>query len=163
MGTDGQVYCDTVVPINILGLLTRLQTLHLSTGLGSKANEADVDLGWISSLKSLQDLSIPFGCSRSDVIQHATLLTNLTRLDIFVFCEHLDEAPVVNADIQWHRLRALQTLSICSVRLKLGDGFAGLLQLCHLSSIHFTSSTFDGKNNIASELLAALTNKFDIF
>lgn len=138
-GNNGHMYWDvemSLVPTNITGLLTRLQTLHLSTGLGGEANVVKADLRWIASLTSLQDLSIAFGHSRGDVVQHAALLTNLTRLAIFGFCEHVDEAPVVNVDIDWHRLHALQELSICSVRIQLGNEFAGLLRLCHLTSVH---------------------------
>lgn len=64
-----------------------------------------------------------------------------------------------------YRLHALHDLSICNVQVQLCNGFAGLLilQLCHLRFIQFAGSRFDGKNNIESELLAALTNKFAIF
>ena len=58
----------SAVPTNMIGLLTQLQTLQLSTGLGSKANVAEIDLQWISNsfLTSLhvQDLSVAFGRSR---------------------------------------------------------------------------------------------------
>ena len=52
-----------------------------------------------------------------------------------------DELPVANVDIEWHRLHALQDLSICHVRLQLGQGTVGLLQLHHLRHISFAGSS----------------------
>ena len=63
---------------------------------------------------------------------------------------------------EWHRLHALQDLSICSVRLQFGNGVAGLMHLYHLKSVSFAGSTFDGINNTEPELLAAFIDKFAI-
>lgn len=76
---------------------------------------------------------------------------------------HANLVQYVNADIEWQKLPALPSLAIWNVRLQLGMGFAGILQLCHLSSVEFTGSTFQCKDSIEAEALAALTNKFAIF
>ena len=151
----------SVVPTH-LGSLTQLHTLHLSTGRCAQSPaHSPAEVEWISNLVSLQDLCIYFSGSRTDVLQHAPLLTKLTALEILgVSSEAL--APIMNVDIDWHKLHALQSLSLRYVKLQLGMGFAGILELCHLSSVHFRGSTFEGKDNLEAEVLAALTNKFAI-
>ncbi|KAL3155098.1 hypothetical protein ABBQ38_011160 [Trebouxia sp. C0009 RCD-2024] len=149
------------VPAKI-ALLTRLHTLHLTTGDGEKA----ANLEWISNLTSLHALSVSFGISYGQVAQHALPLTNLTQLSIQGLPYSLDEpfaamagnevdpVYVLNIDVGWHRLQALQELFLCDCKLKLGSGVAGLFQLHRLRHISFAGSTIhDGKDH---ECFAAL-------
>ena len=135
---SGHLYLDTdlnQVPERLV--LSQLHTLQLSTGVG----ERPANLGWISELSCLQDLSISFGISYGQVMQHALQLTRLTRLSITGLTYSLDEAYVAIAgneidqvyvlsiDVEWQRLQALQELFIFGCKLKLGSSVAGLLQL----------------------------------
>ena len=157
---NGQLYWDmnmSVSPTNI-ALPTQLQALRLSTG--SKAFH-HADLSWISNLIFLQELSIFCPVSHGDVLQQASPLTKLTSLEIWNFSDH--QAPIVNADIEWHRLHALQSLYLFNMTLQLGSGFADILQLCHLRVLRFPGCKVEVKDNIEAEVLAALTSKFAVF
>ena len=150
---NDQLYLDedlTLFPTDI-GLLTRLQTLSLCTG--SHAEAANVE--WISQLTSLQGLTLSFGGSHRNLIQASSLLTKLTHLNVEFSgpCE----ASVLSIDIAWHRLQALQDLSICNFRLELGDGVADLPKLLHLTKISFVGSTT--RNDRDRDLFGALVNK----
>ena len=129
----------SLVPSNI-GLLTQLHTLEL----GTDSAEQDVaNLEWITQLTYLQNLSISCcRCNHRTNFEHVSLLTKLTRLQILGLPTHgwIDELPVANLDIEWHRLRALQDLFTCHVRLQLGQGTIGLLQLQDLRHNSFAGS-----------------------
>lgn len=99
--------------------------------------------------------------SRGDVLQQASPLTKLTSLEIWNFSPH--QARILNADIEWHRLHALQQLYLFNLTLQLGSGFADILQLCHLSVVRFPACKVEVKDNIEAEVLAALTKKFASF
>ena len=157
MDSNEKEYLDadlSVIPTNI-ELLTQLHTLHLSTssdeGIAHTAN-----LGWISHLTSLQDLSISCDRSRGQVLQDVLSLTRLTRLDILGLSDSLNK--VLDLNIEWHRLQALQELSLCKCRLHLGHDVAGLLQLHHLRHISFAESTIDSPDD--DECFAALMYNF---
>lgn len=143
--SNDQVYLDgdlSLVPTNI-DLLTQLHTLYLSTTSNASG---PASLGWISKLVTLQDLSISFGSSHDQVLQHAAVLTRLTSLYILGLDSHLDEPYVLDIDIDWDRLQALQDLSICFCSLKLGHKVAGLLKLHCLKHISFGGSTVHDGN-----------------
>ena len=144
---DKEVYLDedlSIVPSN-MRLLTQLHTLHLDT---DTPTDNCAYLHWVSEITSLQDLIICFSSSDINVVQCASMLTRLTRLQIRGLCATPDEPPAVNVDIDWHRLQALQELSICTVKLKLGNSVAGLVQLRHLRLSSFIGITFDGQHVI---------------
>ena len=67
-----------------------------------------------------------------------------------------DETLLLDLSIEWHRLQALQELSIRRFRLKFGDGVAGqgLLQLPHLRQISIAGSLCDDQQD--NEQFAAL-------
>lgn len=109
---------------------------------------------WIDQLTSLQDLSLYFGRSHRNVLHAASLLTKITRLDMSGQCGNLGEASVLSIDIGWHRLQALQDITLCSVRLKFGDGVAGLSKVQHLTQISFVGSTTH--DNTDKDAFAAL-------
>ena len=141
------VYLNTylsVVPINI-DLLTQLHTLELRTDSGT---EGFTNLEWVTELTCLQELSLTSCCC--DVIQHVTVLTKLTCLKVSGQPHQMQrlELPDANLDIEWHRLKDLQDLSICDVntshilKLQLGQGFASLLQLDCLRQVSFEGRFF---------------------
>lgn len=113
--------------------LTRLHTLHLSS------NAEDLpSLAWMSGLTSVKSLSISGSSSLDCVVQHASLLTQLTQFHISARPEY--ETSVLDVDMKWHRLQALQNLSIHGFTMNLGPGIAGLLQLQDLRQILFAGS-----------------------
>ena len=65
---------------------------------------------------------------------------------------------MANVDIEWHRLHVLQDLSICRVRLQLGQGIVGLLQLHHLRHISFAGSSVHSDKD--RECFAGLMHTF---
>ncbi|KAL3156276.1 hypothetical protein ABBQ32_012549 [Trebouxia sp. C0010 RCD-2024] len=130
-----------------LGGLTRLHTLKLGSNV---QNIPSVE--WISGLTSLKDLSICGRSSLDGVVQHASVLTQLTRLDISAPFEF--EMSILDIDMEWHRLKALQDLSINNVVLRFGPGVAGLLQLQHLKQVSFTGNRTLGEAD--NEYLCAL-------
>lgn len=137
----------TVVPANI-ELLTQLHTLHLS----SYADFIRLStFQWVSSLTSLQDLSISFHRSQVRMLQHVSPLTNLTCLAVVGLS--VNDRPLVSLDIEWQRLQALQELSICTVRAELGHVPAGLLLLQHLRQISFAGSVVHGANRYFAALI----------
>jgi len=123
--------------------LTQLHKLHLSTGeiedLCGVAN-----LCGISQMIPLADLSMSFGKCDEDIMQSVTLLTNLTRLAVKGLgdCEETE----VNINIAWHKLRALQELSICNCTMRLGRRIRGLLELDKLQQISFEDSSVSDCN-----------------
>ena len=129
-----------------IGLLTQLHTMDLTV---SSNLDGRINLEWNSALTCLQDLSISFSGSHGKMLQHAAVLTNLTSLDITSrnAPSDPDGMSVLSIKIKWHRLQSLQCLSIRGVRLELGDGVAGLLQLHHLRKILFAGSMTDGEQN----------------
>ena len=146
MGDNNDVYFDpslTQVPASI-GLLSQLHTLVLSS---ARAPKYGADLDWVSELMSLQNLSMSFGCSSlRNIIQHVSLLTKLTCGKVSG-PEPFSELPVANFDIEWHRLQALQELSICQVELQIGQGFASLSQLPCLRQISLVGSSFHSERD----------------
>ena len=108
---------DVVGMSSSFGFPTQLERLQLSTGTSHPAS-----LEGISNLISLQELGIflteTYHSSDSDsnsdidrdsdVLQHVSLLTQLTYLTISTRGHFCGEAPMVNVDIEWHRLHALQ-------------------------------------------------------
>ena len=148
---NGDVYLDkdlSLSPDN-LGQLAQLHTLHLET-----SEEEFPSLSWISVLKTHQHLTIYIrGCNDSPV-EPASWLTNLTHLDIYAESQlDNEEDPVLNIDVAWDKLQALQILSICFFRLQLGLGVGGLLQLPQLREISVYGSTVIDPDN---ECFAAL-------
>ena len=146
-GNNAYVYLDrglSVVPTNI-GQLTQLRTLHLSTDMGSNVRPAE--LSWVFELTSLQELSMSFNAGNADMLQHVSMLTKLTCLDItgFEMCI-LDQLLDVN--VKWHKLQALSELFIHHKRLLLGDNFHGLLQLPKLQEVSFKGSFVHGSSDI---------------
>ncbi|KAA6419595.1 MAG: hypothetical protein FRX49_10520 [Trebouxia sp. A1-2] len=129
--------------------LTQLHKLHLSTG-GRSSIDLDgvANLCWISQMTPLADLSMSFGKCYEDIMQGVTLLTNLTRLAV----EGLDkfEERDVNVYIAWHKLQALQELSICNCTMQLGPGIGGLLKLDKLQQISFEDSCLGSDYNISN-------------
>ena len=115
-----------------MGLLTQLHKLHLSTG-EIEDHFGVANLSWISQMTPLADLSMSFGKCDEDIMQGVTLLTNLTRLAVIGLddCEETE----VNINIAWHKLQALQELSICNCSMQLGPGIGGLLKLDKLQQI----------------------------
>ncbi|KAL3152699.1 hypothetical protein ABBQ38_012292 [Trebouxia sp. C0009 RCD-2024] len=130
-----------------LGGLTRLHTLDL----GSNAQNLP-SLAWISGLTSLKDLSICGRSSLAEVVQHASVLTQLTRFHISAPIEY--ETSILDIDMEWHRLKALQDLSINKFTVNFGPGVAGLLQLQHLKQVSFAGSRTLGEDD--NEYLCAL-------
>lgn len=146
-GTNPEAHINkalTVVPANI-ELLTQLHTLHLC----SYADPVRLsNFHWVSSLTSLQDLSITFHRSHVRMLQHASKLTCLA-----IVGRSVNDCPVVSLDIEWKRLQALQELSICTVRAELGHEPAGLLLLQHLRQISFAGSSVHGANRCFAALI----------
>ena len=138
-GNNGYVYMNrnlSVVPTNI-GLLTQLQTLHLSTG-GVEVEPAE--LKWVSELTSLHNLSMHFDHGPDDILQHVLLLTKLTYLEVSGVDAMVDVCPL-QVDLEWHKLQALCKLFIDMKRLRLGKDVLGLLQLPKLQEVSFADST----------------------
>lgn len=155
-GNNAYVYLDrnlSVVPVNICEL-AQLQSSHLST---ESADVAPVELKWVSELTSLQHLSMHFDHGRGDILQHVSLLTKLTYLDISGF-DAMDEAYLLYVDIEWHKLRELRKLLIETKRLCLDHTVSGLLLLPKLQSVSFADSTVHGPD--ATSSFAALIYKF---
>lgn len=147
MFDKGNVYIDQDLSLSHsnLGLLGQLHTLHLSS-----TEEETPSLSWISVLTSLRELNIFTGSCNSSLAEHVSWLTNLTCLEIRAATQNYDDfAPVLNIDVGWDNLQALQILSICFFRLQLGTGrgIAGLLQLPHLRELSFDGSMIDGSDN----------------
>ena len=99
-----------------------------------------------------------FEYSDGNVLQHASLLTKLTCLDIVKLVEDPDQTSVLDVDIQWHRLQALQDLTIEGFGLRLGGGISRLLQLPCLRQVSFAGSTTHGPDD--TECFAALVYSF---
>lgn len=141
--SDNNAYLDRALCLTpaSIGLLTQLHRLDLST---YHYAEDFANLEWVMELTSLQDLSMSFCmCSPINVVQHVSVLTKLTRLIVLGQPDSVsEELPGADINIEWFRLQAMQELSICQVRLKLGQGVAGLLQLHCLKQISFAGSTF---------------------
>ena len=145
MDSNDQVLLDcdlSLIPVR-MELLKKLHTLYLSTG--SNASRP-ASLGWIIKLGTLQDLSISFGSSLSQVLHHASVLPMLTSLHILGLDSDLDAPYVLDIDIAWHRLQLLQHLSICFCSLKLGRNVAGLFGLDFLRQVSFGGSTVYDSN-----------------
>ena len=148
---NGQVYLKadlSLIPTDI-GLLTKLHTLSL--GSASYAEE-HANVEWISQLASLQNLSMWFGRGHGQVLQHLPLLTKLTSLYIqgpSDYASHAGLNHVLDLDIDWHRLQALQQLSICQGRLHLGDNIADLVDLHQLRVISFAHIIIDSESPAA--------------
>ena len=153
---NGMEYLDSdmsLVPPN-MQMLTQLHTLDIGTG--SSRNDVS-NLAWVFSLISLQDLSMQFLLGRSDMLQHASALTKLTR---FTICGDDIRGPQTTeygVDIEWDRLQALQVLSLRAFTLRLGSGVAGLLQLQNLRRISFIGILLPRYSDTAC--FAALTYK----
>lgn len=128
----------TLVPTNIQ-LLTQLHTLHLAGGRNCSLG----DLQWISKLTALHDLSVSFGSDCDDVLQHVEELAKLTCLKLV----GLRDGLAAGLNINWHKLQALQHLSICNFTLMLDIDVGGLLQLQHLKEIWFAGCTVTGELN----------------
>ena len=118
--------------------LTQLHTLHLSTGEIEDIYGV-ASLCGISQMIPLADLSMSFGKRDEDIMRGVTLLTNLTRLAVKGLgdCEETE----VNINIAWHKLRALQELSICNCTMRLGRRIHGLLKLDKLQQISIEDSS----------------------
>lgn len=117
-----------------MGLLTQLHTLHLKIG-----NHCGVaNLSWISQMTPLAELNMAFGKCDEEIMQYVPLLTNLARLAVEGLCGY--EEVEVNFDIAWHKLQALQELSVCWCNIQLGPGIGGLLKLDKLQQISFEDS-----------------------
>ncbi|DBA79721.1 TPA: hypothetical protein ACH3X1_008390 [Trebouxia sp. C0004] len=138
-----------------MGLLTQLHKLHLSTGNDRQAIYDVANLFWISVVTPLADLSMSFRKCVEDMMQDINLLTNLTRLAVM----GLGGRPVVNIDMEWHKLQALQELSICicNCRMQLGSGIGGLLNLDKLQQISFQGS------HVASDMIHCDTSYMSYF
>lgn len=132
-------------------MLTQLHTLDISMNLAELLDGRDLipNLEWVFRLTSLEDLSIQFVRCLGNMLQNASLLTNLTRLSICGDDIKFQETREYDFDIEWHRLRALQTLSIRALTLHLGPGFAGLLQLTHLREVSFSEIILHGQSDNA--------------
>ena len=138
VGNNDVMYLNSamsLVPANI-ELLTQLHTLHISA-LPRNYSRAVANLAWVSLLTSLEDLSIRFEHAPDDMLRNAFLLTKLTRLVLTGNSQLPDDAS--DLGIEWHRLQALQTLSIHA--LHLGPSVAGLLRLRHLRQVSFSAVT----------------------
>lgn len=90
------------------------------------------------------------------MIQHALLLTSLTRLELEALSSVVFER--MNIACEWHRLQALQVLSIGRFRLQLGPDAASLLQLQHLRQLSFEGSTSVVHSESDNEWFAALSS-----
>lgn len=144
--------------------LGQLHTLELNNIVWADSVISNVI--WISTLTSLKDLSVCFHSNDIYLIRHALLLTILTRLHILaqlrVGVIDVDDQPVLSIAMAWHKLQALQDLSICGFSLQLSPvecgfhtrGVAGLLRLPHLRVVSFVGSTTLGEFH--SECSAAL-------
>ena len=156
---NAYVYLDrnlAVVPTNI-SQLTQLRTLHL--GIDMEQRVQPVELKWVSELTSLQELSMRFDQSNSNVFQHISLLTKLTYLAISGFgTDAVGEVHVLHVDFEWHRLQALQKLVLGMKRLHLSDNISVLLQLPELQEVSFVNSTFHGLDD--TSCFAALVYQF---
>lgn len=131
---------DLLLVSTALLRLTWLHTLHLSS------NAQDLpSLAWISGLTSVKGLSISGSSSLDCVVQHASLLTQLTQLHISARPEY--ETSVLDVDMKWYRLQALQKLSIHGFTMNLGPGVAGLLHLQDLRQVSFASSITLGEQD----------------
>ena len=159
----GKLYWDedmTVVPVNIV-MLTQLHTLHLSSS-STDFGDPQPNFGWVSQLASLQDLTVICDYSHDQLLQHALLLTNLTRLHIAgvvqqnISIRHC--VKVLNIDIEWHRLQALQELLLCNYTLLPGQNLCGLLQLQHLKHISLSVSTVNYEHD--RKMFTDLQSKF---
>ena len=156
-GNNAYVYLDrnlSLVPINI-GQLTQLQTLHLSTG----AEGTLAELKWVSELTSLQELSMYFDHSSGDVLQHVSLLTNLTCLGIGGV-DAMNETCLLYVDVEWHKLQALRKLSMETKTLHLGENIFGLLQLPKLQKVLFEDCIVHAYGPSDIGRFAALIYKF---
>lgn len=127
--------------------LTRLHTLNLGSSVQDLLN-----LKWIAVLTSLKDLSISARSSLDSVLQHALVLTQLTRFHISAPDEY--QTSMLDIDMEWHRLQALQDLSINKFTVNFGPGVAGLLQLQNLKQVSFAGSRTLGEDE--NECLCAL-------
>ena len=121
----------SLVPAKI-ELLTKLHTLLLEAGNYSRPV---ADVAWVSLLTSLEDLTILFFSARHDMLRNVSLLTKLTRLVLCAYSESPDND--LDLGIEWHRLQALQMLSIRA--LHLGPSIAGLLHLHQLRQVSFSA------------------------
>lgn len=120
--------------------LTQLHTLHLSSNAQNLPS-----LAWISGLTSVKSLSVSGSSSLDCVVQHASLLTQLTQFNISARPEY--ETSVLDIDMNWHRLQALQKLSIHRFTMNRGPGVAGLLQLQDLRQVSFAGSRTLGEQD----------------
>ncbi|KAL3151155.1 hypothetical protein ABBQ38_15512 [Trebouxia sp. C0009 RCD-2024] len=144
----------TLVPANVRWL-THLHTLHLYTG--TNVCTAAVNLDWVYTLTTLQDLSITLNRhSQEGAIMDASMLTNLTCLSVLGVRDNCGIGPLLNIAIDWYRLHAPQCLAICDCRLVLDVEIAGLLQLQHLKEITLEGIVTCNEENTG--LLVAFTN-----
>ena len=133
-----------------LGLLGQLHTLHLDSN-----EDVSPSLSWVSTLTSLRDLTIYAHSCDSSLTGHVLWLTNLTNLELCAKARPGDDDPVLNIDVGWDKLQALQALSLFYFRLQLGAGLGvgGLLHLNQMRDLSFDGSTIDGAD---SDCFAAL-------
>ena len=155
-GNNAEVYLDGNLSVvsTIIGQLTRLHTLSISTNITAHVL---VQLNWVSELTSLQDLSMGFDQNHGSVFHHLSTLTKLTHWDIYGY-DDLDEAPVFHVDFEWHKLQALQYLSLESKKLSFGRNICGLLRLPQLQQCSFAGSATCGSYD--ANCLAALVYSF---
>ena len=129
--------------------LTRLHTLELGSNVHSLPG-----MEWISGLTTLKELVICGRSSLDNMVQYASVLTQLTRLHISAPIEY--ETSILDIDIEWHTSKALQDLSINKFTLNSGPGVGGLLQLEHLKQVSFAGTRTLGEAD--NELLCALVS-----
>ena len=154
-GNNAYVYLDrdlSVVPTN-MGQLTQLQTLHLFTHLGEEEERATLE--WVSQLTSLQELGMSFNHGNAAILQHVSMLTRLTFLDITGF---VGLNAWLDMDVDWRTLQALRKLFIHNKILCLGDQIYGLLHLPNLQEVSFKGCVLDSPDD--TNCFDALISKF---
>lgn len=81
------------------------------------------------------------------MLKDASLLTNLTGLAITGGYFACTGTGAYDVDTEWHRLGALQVLSLRRLTLCVGQGVAGLLQLHNLQQVSFSHIRLCGHVN----------------
>jgi len=121
-----------------LSLLTKLETLSLASTVD--ADEL-ISLAWVTeltTLSTLQDLSIKSFYVNSWLIKSVACLSRLTRLVVRgPDHQHFSHSPwlVLDLDFNWCSLKSLKHLFLSHSKLEVGPGTASLLLLQHLTDI----------------------------
>lgn len=88
-----------------------------------------------------------FNAGNANMLQHVSILTKLTCLDI-TGCEVAVLDQLLDVNVEWQKLQALSKLFINHKTLRLGDHLYGLLQLPKLQEVSFKGSLLHGPSDI---------------